>query len=315
MNKRALVTGASGFAGKTLCARLEAQGWEVHGCGYPPCDEVAPCDVSDREQVRNTLDAVGGLTHVFHLAALTFVPDGNRDPVKAMRVNLEGTVNLATALRDGGAQARLIFVGSAEAYGAPKFLPMTEAHPLEPVNPYAISKAAADHYCAFLSRSSKMEIVRLRPFNHSGPGQSDQFVLSSFARQIAAIEAGAAPPRIHVGNLEAKRDFMHVGDVVRAYELAALEAEPGEAYNLCSGAAQSIQDALDALLAMGGVDIEIVKDPQRMRPADAPEIVGSHGKFTAATGWQPEIPFETLLRELLEYWRAEIRNESSRAVE
>jgi GDP-4-dehydro-6-deoxy-D-mannose reductase len=222
-----------------------------------------------------------------------------------MEVNIKGTINLVTAVQDHNPKARFISVGSAEVYGPPMYLPIDEKHPLNPVNPYAISKAAADHYCAYISKATGMDIIRMRPFNHSGPGQADQFVLSSFARQIAEIEAGHAEPVLRVGNLDAARDFMHVNDVIRAYELAALHGKGGEAYNVCSGNAQNIKDALDILLGLSNRKISVEVDPERMRPIDVPMVAGSYAKLKADTGWEPSIPFEEVLSDLLDSWRKE----------
>lgn len=311
MNKRALVTGAGGFVGTRLTRHLEAQGWEVVRSGHPAVAGMLPCDFQDEVAVRALVANAGPLTHVFHLAAMAFVPDAERDPVRAMDVNVNGTIRLCTALRDVTTPPRLIFIGSSEIYGPPQALPMTEAHPIAPANTYAISKAAADHYCAHLSRIRALDIVRMRPFNHAGPRQADSYVLSSFARQVAEIEAGLRPPVLETGNLEAARDFLHVDDVLRAYEAAALHAPSGEAFNVCSGQAQRIQSALDRFLAMSGAAIEVRHDPARMRPSDVPEVCGSSAKLTATTGWRAEIAFDTLLRDLLDYWRSSIADRTA----
>lgn len=306
MTGRALITGAAGFVGIRLAARLRQQGWDVVCSGYPATEGMLPCDISDPASVRQLVQDAGELTHVFHLAAIAFVPEADQDPARAITINLNGTIHLCQALRQSAKPPRLIYIGSADAYGPPQFLPTTEDHPLIPYNTYAISKAAADHYCAALSRAKALDCIRMRPFNHTGPGQPDQYVLSSFARQIAAIEAGQHEPILRVGNLEAARDFSHVDDVLRGYELAALHGVPGEAYNICSGKRLPIQEALDRLLAMSAVSIDVQQDPARLRPSDVPEVRGSHEKLTAATGWRPEIGVDTLLRDLLDYWRTEL---------
>lgn len=314
MTRRALVTGAKGFVGKILCSHLAAQGWEVRGCDMTPSqdsDHYAACDLRDRASINQLLDWALPVTHVFHLAALTYVPDSINDPVAVIRTNLEGTVQLATALFDHAPQTRFIYVGSAEAYGRPQRpedLPFTEDHPLRPANPYAITKAAADHHMEFLYKSTGADVVRMRPFNHSGPGQSEQFVLPDFARQVARAEAGLTSPKVVVGNLAASRDFSHVSDVVRAYELAALEGRSGEAYNVSSGRPHSIKAALESLLSMATTGIRVEPDPERLRPVDVPEIFGSHAKLAEHTGWEPRIPFDTLLEELLDYWRRRVKD-------
>lgn len=302
---RALVTGAAGFVGTILSAYLRKQGWSVV-CS----DRFAPqgdadwftCDMGEAAQIDAMLAWAAPLTHVFHLGAVTFVPEAGRNPSTAFNVNLLGTVHVAEAMARHAPEARLIFVSTAEVYGHPQFLPMTEAHPLEPTNPYAISKAAADQYCAYLKHVGR-DVVRARPFNHTGPGQSDLFVLSSFARQIARIEADKLPPVLQVGNIEAARDFSHVDDVVRAYELLALKGVSGEAYNVCSGKAVAVRDAVDKLLALAKTDIRVEVQAERMRPVDVPCAYGSYEKLALDAGWRPEIPFERLLSDLLDFWR------------
>jgi GDP-4-dehydro-6-deoxy-D-mannose reductase len=313
MTQRALITGASGFVGPVLRAHLEAGGWETVCIGQAGEGGLPGCDITDRVEIDALLDHAGAITHVFHLAAMTFVPAAHRDPTTAMQVNLLGTIQLTNALRDRDSKARFVNIGSAEAYGPPQFLPVTEAHPLNPGNPYAISKAAADHYCAYLAKSGALDVVRVRPFNHSGPGQTDQFVLSSFARQIAEIEAGLRAPEIHVGNLTASRDFLHVNDVVRAYEALALRGQTGAAYNVCSGVARSIEEALHILLALSTARPKVVPDPARMRPVDVPVMYGSYDQIMHDTGWRPEHELEYLLTELLHYWRTQVTTEPASA--
>jgi GDP-4-dehydro-6-deoxy-D-mannose reductase len=306
MTGRALITGASGFVGPVLRARLEGHGWETLCCGQAGEGGLTPCDVTNPAQVAEVVASGGPFTHVFHLAAMTFVPTAHNDPSGAMAVNLLGTIHLTNVLRALQPAPRLLFIGSAESYGAPAHLPMTEEHPLQPGNPYAISKAAADHYCAYLSRTTPLDIVRVRPFNHSGAGQSDRFVLSSFARQVAEMEAGLRPEELHVGNLDAQRDFLHVADVVAAYEALALRGRPGEAYNVSSGKARAVREALDALLGLTSARPRILPDPARMRPADVPVMYGSHDKISADTGWAPTRGLVDILQDLLDYWRNEL---------
>ncbi|HPO12619.1 MAG TPA: GDP-mannose 4,6-dehydratase [Candidatus Hydrogenedentes bacterium] len=307
MTRRALITGGAGFAGRVLHDYLTRQGWETVRCDCMASPGVLSCDITDANQVDAVFQQAGGITHVFHLAAIAFVPTANRDPAAAMNVNLIGAIRIAEAMRQHAPAARLLSIASAEVYGRPISLPITETHPLNPVNPYAISKAAADFYCAYLHEGHKVDVVRVRPFNHAGPGQSDQFVLSSFARQIAEIEAGQRTPVVKVGNLRAARDFLHVNDVVRAYELIALRGHSGEAYNICSGAARTIQDALNLLIQMSPKSIVVEEDPERFRPVDVPEVTGSHAKLTEHTGWTPQIPFEEILSDILNAWRKHFR--------
>ena len=310
MTGRALITGAGGFVGQRLTKHLTATGWDVVPCAFPETPGMIPCDVTDGRSIAAALEQAGALTHVFHLGAIAFVPEAAEDPTRAMDVNLNGTIRLCEALRNGATPPRLVFIGSAESYGPPQYLPVDEKHPLNPGNVYAISKTAADHYCAGLSKAGVLDIVRMRPFNHSGPGQSDQYVLSSFARQLAVIEAGQGEAVMRVGNLDAARDFLHVDDVLRAYALAALNAPAGAVYNVCAGQSYAIREALDRLLAMSAVSIRVEQDPARMRPSDVPDVRGSHDTLTADTGWTPEIDFDTVLHDLVDYWRNALAAES-----
>lgn len=310
MSGRVLVTGSEGFAGKTLCGHLGARGYAVLGCDVavgPAAHDRRACDIADPASVAALLDWCGPLDYVVHLAAITFVPEAAASPARVMEINLGGSIHLMAALREHDPKARLLFVGSSECYGPPQALPVAEDHPLAPANPYAISKAAADQYAGYFHRTTGFDVVRMRPFNHSGPGQSDRFVLSSFARQIAEIEAGLAPPVLRTGNLEVARDFTHVDDIVAGYELALRQGEPGAAYNLCSGKAQSLQAALDTLLELSDAAISVEQDPARMRSAEVPEVRGAYDAFAERTGWRPGVSFEALLRSLLDYWRVEIQ--------
>lgn len=309
MSGRALITGALGFAGSHLSRYLRHHRWEVF---HSDLDDTLPrrdyraCDLTLPGQIESLLDEAGDVTHIFHLAAQTFVPDAIEDPAATLEANFQAVIHLTSAAQRALPEARVVFAGTSEIYGPPTSTPVTEDHPFNPQNPYAITKAAADHYCRYLAETAGMDVVRLRLFNHSGPGQSDRFALSSFARQIAEIEAGSADPVLRVGNLEAKRDFTHVDDVARAYEAAALHGESGEAYNICSGESHSMREALDILMELSMAAITVEVDPGRLRPSDIPEIRGSCEKFAAATGWQPSRPFRGIVKDLLDDWRARI---------
>jgi GDP-4-dehydro-6-deoxy-D-mannose reductase len=199
----------------------------------------------------------------------------------------------------------VVVASSGEIYGGADddSHPQKESAPYRPISPYAASKAAqdliADQYC----RAHGTPVIRLRLFNHTGPRRPSVFVLSSFARQIVEIERGLRPPRIEVGNLDARRDFVDVRDVARAYWLAAVRGEPGAAYNLCSGRAATIRALLELLLAATEATVEIVPDPARMRPADIPLLLGDPSLFEQTTGWRPKIPIHQTLADLLDWWR------------
>lgn len=308
MPRVALITGAQGFVGRVLSKHLRDNDWLVRESvmpGQPEGPNCFACDITDAAQVRKLVGNADGLTHVFHLAAVTFVPASSADPGGTFQANVNGTINLVECTRTLQPKARFMYVGSAAVYGTPRTTPVTEDNRFAPREPYAISKAAADCYCDYASRAYKTEILRMRPFNHSGAGQSDQFVLSNFARQIARIERGAQPSVLKVGNIDAGRDFLHVEDVVRAYATAALKGKAGEAYNVCSGKAITIREALDALLAKSSAKIEVVQDASRMRSSEVSSITGSYKKLQADTGWKPALPFEHVLDDLLAYWRGQ----------
>jgi GDP-4-dehydro-6-deoxy-D-mannose reductase len=210
--------------------------------------------------------------------------------------------------RAAGLDPQIVVAGSAEEYGdtARWRAPLAEQDALRPVNPYAVSKAAQDLLGLSYHLAHGMRVVRLRLFNHIGPGQRPGFVLTDFARQIARIEAGTQPPRLLVGNLAARRDFLDVRDVARAYLLAIERGRPGAVYNVGSGQARSIQEVLDALLAHSNAQIAVEHDPARARPADIPLLLADAGAFRAATGWRPEIPFERSVVDILDDWRQRV---------
>lgn len=303
MTYRALITGAAGFAGSRLHQLLSAEGWDVVAATTRDSGEGLVCDVTQLEDIEKLLDEAGELTHIFHLAAIAFVPAANKNPLHAMDVNLNGAIRLLHALDRRKFQGRFLNIGSSDTYGPPRTLPITEDHPLNPVNAYAISKAAADQYCGYFAKASGLDILRMRPFNHSGPGQSSDFFLSSCARQIAAIERGQAEPVLKVGNLEGKRDFTHVDDVARAFMLAALHGKSSGIYNVCSGKSVGLREALDRLIHLSEAEIRIEADPERFRPTDVPEVLGSPERIIADCGWERRRSFDDLLEGLLNGWR------------
>ncbi len=306
MPKRALVTGADGFVGRHLTEHLRAGGWDVAEAGGP---QSGGYDLAEPAAASAMVADFQPFDVVFHLAAISFVPQANQDPHRAMAVNFCGLVNLLASVRSLIPQPRVVFTSTSEIYGAPNVLPVDESHPLNPPNAYAITKAAADAYARFAFKEYGQDLVVARPFNHSGPGQSDQFALPSFARQIAEAEADMREPVMHVGNLSARRDFSHVADVVEAYERMADRAQAGEAYNVCSGRAVSLKDALDLMLQQARVSITVKVDPKRVRNVDEPEIRGSADKLRSATGWRPTKSFEAIVKELLAFWRERIQRD------
>jgi GDP-4-dehydro-6-deoxy-D-mannose reductase len=310
--KRAFVTGAGGFVGKHLLTFLsEHTDWELIGNAHTRPDgfvlprlEWLACDLTSREQTEATIAEVKP-DLVFHLAAQSNVHRAFADPEITIINNVVGELNLMEALRKHSPEARTMIACSSEQYGLvrPEDIPIDEDTPFRPNNPYAVSKIAQDALALQYYLSYKLPTIRVRAFNHIGPGQTEAFVTAAFAKQVASIEAGKQEPVIYVGNLEAERDFTDVRDMVRAYHLAITKGEPGEVYNTGSGKGYSIQWVLDTLIGMSTVEVEVRQDPARMRPSDIPIMVSDPSKFRARTGWRPAIPIETTLRDILDYWR------------
>jgi GDP-4-dehydro-6-deoxy-D-mannose reductase len=294
MTTRTLLTGATGFVGPHVRAQIDC-------VPLGPLDD--PVDLRDSEAVHAAV-AETKPEHVIHLAAQSFVPASFDDPLDTFQVNFIGTFHLLQALKETGFAGRMLYVGSGDMYGlvAPELLPITETCPLRPRNPYAVSKVAAEMLCYQWSQTERFEIVMARPLNHLGPGQSDRFAVASFAAQLAAIKKGRQAPELIVGDLNTTRDFLDVRDVVQAYALLLERGRSGEAYNVCSGVERSLHWMLEQLLALCGVDVEVRVDPRRLRPNEHNRVCGSHDKLTHATGWQPQVPIETSLRDLWNYW-------------
>jgi GDP-4-dehydro-6-deoxy-D-mannose reductase len=316
---RVLITGLTGFVGSHLAEYSLSRGAEVHGSikWRSKTDNIdhlrdqvnmVECDLRDLSSA-NVLIREAQPDVVFHLAAQSFVPTSWHAPGETLSNNILCEVNLFEAIRTCGIDPVVTIAGSSEEYGlvAPDEIPLTETSPLRPMSPYAVSKIAQDFLGYQYHMSYGLKIVRTRAFNHTGPRRGDVFVESNFAKQIAEIEAGKRAPVVYVGNLEAQRDYCDVRDIVKGYWLAAEKGTPGEVYNLASGKMWAIQEVLDMLLSMSTVAITVEEDPKRLRPSDVPFLCGDSTKFREETGWAPEIPFEDTLRDLLAYWRDEIR--------
>lgn len=317
-HKTAFVTGITGFAGSHLAELLLKKGYEVHGlCRWRSRTEniqkfrrkihLIEGDLLDAHSLQEALmDARPSV--VFHLAAQSFVPASWTSPAVTLEINLVGPCNLFEAIRAAKLEPKIQIACSSEEYGLvkPNEVPMKENNPLRPLSPYGVSKVAMDFLGYQYFKSYGMKIVRTRGFNHTGPRRGEPFVCSSFSKQIAEIEKGKREPVIKVGNLEAKRDFTDVRDMVNGYFLAAQNGKPGEVYNICSGKTIKIKKMLDMLLKMAKVKVKVEQDPARMRPSDVPILHGSAAKFKRQTGWQAKIPFEKTLRDLLNYWRRRV---------
>ncbi len=298
---KALVTGAHGFVGRHLVEHLTGAGDEVIGVDRA----TDGLDITDAAAVTEMVRDVAP-TVIYHLAGWADVGGSWQAPVEAFRANAEGTLNVLTAAAAAGVE-RVLSVSSADVYGivSPAELPLTEDSPLRPASPYAASKVAADYLGlqAWLGRG--LPVLRVRAFNHLGPGQTDKFVAPALASRIARAERDGGEV-LTVGDLSPRRDFTDVRDVVRAYRLLMVHGEPGEVYNVCSGVDLAVQDLADQLLALATVPLRFETDPSLLRPVELPVLRGSHDRLTAATGWTPEISMAQTLADLLEDWRARV---------
>ncbi len=319
---RALITGGYGFAGRHLAHYLISCGDDV-AVTYDPKTrgtDGALTDLYPSTPLPNTVQSLAldvtnkaaveqliSLTKpdaVYHLAAITFVPQGELNLQKIFEVNAFGTANILDAIVKQSPETRFLNVASSEVYGDPRpgSLPLTEQAVLRPVSTYGIAKATADLATFKYTFTDAVFGIRARPFPHIGPGQNPVFAISSFARQIAEIKLGRAPAKIMVGNLEAKRDYSDVSDIVRGYRDAILNGKRGEAYNLCSGSSVQIGDLLQRLIKLAEVEVEVVVDPDRLRPVDVPDVYGDPSKAFKELGWKPRIDLEATLHSIFAFW-------------
>ena len=314
---RALITGITGFAGSHLADYILENHPEVEVYGLVRwrsrmenirhiLDRVhlQEADLKDMVSMKKALAEIEP-DRIFHLAAQSFVPTSWRCPGETFAINSIGQINLFEAVLDLGLTPRIQIAGSSEEYGLVHAdeVPMKETNPLRPLSPYAVSKVAQDllGYQYFMSYG--LHVVRTRGFNHTGPRRGEVFICSNFAHQIVEIEKKLRDPVLFVGNLEAKRDFTDVRDIVRAYWLSLEKGEAGEVYNIGTGVAYSAQEILDKLLALTEADVRVEVDPLRLRPSDVMILLSDGSKFRTISGWEPRIPFEQSLQDLLEYWR------------
>ncbi len=317
---RALITGITGFAGSHLADYLLAHQPQVEIYGTrrwrSPMDNLAhlhlalgksvkliETDLRDYSSVRRCLEE-SRPDYIFHLAAQSFVPTSWSAPAETLDTNIIGQTNIFEAVRHLGLDPVIQIACSSEEYGLvhPEETPIRENNPLRPLSPYAVSKVSQDYLGYQYFMSYGLKVIRTRGFNHTGPRRGDVFVTSNFAKQLASIKVGLQEPVIHVGNLDAVRDFTDVRDMVRAYWLAVTKAKPGEVYNIATGQGITIQELLDRLIKMAEVEVRVQPDPARMRPSDVEILIGDSSKFRADTGWAPEIPLDQTLHDVVHYW-------------
>jgi GDP-4-dehydro-6-deoxy-D-mannose reductase len=316
---RVLITGITGFAGSHLAEYcLGRSDAEVFGTARwrsrmdnveQIVDDITllDCDLKDSVAVRHCLSEVMP-DYIFHLAAQSFVPTSWKAPVETMMTNIVGQINIFEAMRELKLESRVQLACSSEEYGMvyENEIPIKETNPLRPLSPYGVSKVAQDLLGYQYHESYGLFTIRTRGFNHTGPRRGDVFVSSNFARQIAMIEKKKQDPVLQVGNLEARRDFTDVRDMIRGYWMALEKGEPGEVYNIGSGKDVTIQKMLDTFLGFSLIDIKVEQVADRMRPSDVEVLCADNTKFCSLTGWKTEIPLEKTLEDLLNYWRERV---------
>jgi GDP-4-dehydro-6-deoxy-D-mannose reductase len=319
---KVLITGITGFAGSHLAEYIlqNHPGVEVYGIRRWRSRienvehlldkiQIMECNLVDSSSVKALIADVRP-DKIFHLAAQSFVPSSWNAPAESLTTNILSQLNVFEALRESRLMDTWVQIAcSSEEYGMvyPDEIPIRETNPLRPLSPYAVSKVAQDVLAYQYYMSYGIKAVRTRGFNHEGPRRGEVFVCSSFVKQIVEVEKNKRAPVIYVGNLDARRDFTDVRDMVRAYWLATEKCEPGDVYNICTGTSISIRELLDMVLSISSVDVEVKQDPTRLRPSDVPLLQGDASKFERATGWKPEIPLRRTLADMMDYWRGRIR--------
>jgi len=306
---RILVTGIEGFAGGHLARQLTSAGHEVIGLHWADAQPGLPAqlhrgDICDFDATRALLEATKP-DGIIHLAGLSSVALSESHQMTTYEVNALGTLKLLEAVRQLQSKCRVILISSADVYGRANVgRPLNEDLPSLPLSPYALSKHMTAEAGRFYHRAFGLDVVILRPFSHTGPGQTAAFVFPKVARAIVQIERGAAEPVIAMGNLEVRRDYTDVRDVVRAYALALEHCAGGETYNVTSGKPVVIKESVDYLCSLARVPVQVRSSAVEFRPHDIPLLTGDPSRFMAATGWKPEIPFTQTLSDLLEYYRS-----------
>lgn len=316
---RALITGITGFVGSHLAEYLLISGYDVYGTvrwrsRHDNIEDIKnkvkliEADIRDSYSIKKAVEE-SEPDFIFHLAAQSYVPTSFHAPQETLMTNITGTVNVLEAVRSCNLDPKIHIAGSSEEYGfvKPNEVPVKETNILRPLSPYGVSKVAEEMISIQYNKSYGLKTVVTRAFNHTGPRRGDVFVTSNFSKQAAEIEKGIKEPVIHVGNLNAQRDFSDVRDIVRAYELSLKKCDYGEVYNICSGKGWKIKELLDLILSMSTMKIRIEADKSRFRPSDVEVLVGDSTKFREKTGWKPEIPFEKTIKDLLDYWRQRVK--------
>ncbi|HZQ20797.1 MAG TPA: GDP-mannose 4,6-dehydratase [Terriglobales bacterium] len=316
--RRALITGGSGFVGRHLIRSLQSRGFQLAVLASGEFEKISDVasyevDIRDAERVRSAIRDFRP-DHVYHLAAISSVGLSWKSPRLTYEVNVFGTLNVIEAAMSLPAPPMILNVSTAQVY-ARSWTALTESSPLGPDNPYAASKAMAEWLSVQYRAHSDVKVITARSFNHAGPGQSTDYVLSSIAKQFAEIEARLREPKLVLGNIHVQRDFTDVRDVIGAYCLLLEKGIAYETYNVCSGRAWSIGEVVEKFQSISGVLIDVEVDFAKLRPDENELVCGDHQKIRAATGWAPAIPLHTTLEDMLNYWRAAIRKQSTETSE
>ena len=302
---KAFITGVGGFVGPYLARHLREKGFSVfgidrRGAAVESC-VVEQCNITDYDSLFSIVNTVRPDV-VFHLAGQSSVARSWDEPELTREVNVVGARNLFQAVVGAGIHPKILLVSSAEVYGVPQKLPMGESHPIKPISPYGESKVEQERIAQDFVESHDAHIVVARSFNHTGPGQPADFVCSNFAKQLADIEKNRQPPVVRVGDLDIRRDFSDVRDVVSAYALLLEKAAAGEVFNVCSGTAIAIGEVLDKLRSMSTVSVSVERERSRMQHAVVPLLQGDNAKLREL-GWRPQIGLDSTLASILYYWR------------
>ncbi len=311
--RRVFITGATGFAGRHLTEALLASENFVCGTSYPQPpppgqDRIYHLDLRSEREVFEAVK-LARPDWVFHLAAVSNVRQSWEKKKETMETNILGTFFLFEAVKKFSPGARILFISSSDVYGVcpgeegAAIKPLAEDDPFQLVSPYSLSKFGGELMAGFYRRAEGLDVVIARPFPHTGPGQSPDFVCSDWARQVIQIERGNQVPVLRVGNTEVSRDFTDVRDAVRAYILLLEKGKTGEVYNVCSGRATALREILEILLSAASKEVRVEQDPEKLRKVDIPSLVGDNRKIRMETGWEPVIPLERTLADLLDYWR------------
>lgn len=305
---KALITGLNGFVGKYLSKYLLERGYTVYGTVIEDdvnIDNIKifRMDLLNKKEVEETIKSINP-DHIYHLAGQSSVALSWKNPTLTIDVNVNGTINLLDAVRENNIDTKVLIIGSSDEYGVirPEKCPIKEEHMLNPASPYAISKMTQEQIAKLYINSYKMNLIMVRAFNHIGPMQSKNFVVSDFASKIAEIEKGAEPV-IRVGNLEAYRDFTDVRDIVRGYAMLMENGKCGETYNIGSGNPYKIQDILEILLSLSNTKIMVEIDPDKLRPSDVPIIQCDNSKIKSHVNWEIQYDIKNTLKDTLDYWR------------